>query len=144
MGVVRRIAMIGVVGVGLGCGLVGCESREQRTVGQVQREFAEAAVNGGAEAALGTLRAVSYEEIGYRLRDVTVEFGDAFVMHAESADILVEPATDTMRIKFNGVLWAAVEREGEEEGAGGGDGRLRYEAVRTTEAWDLGVDVVGL
>jgi hypothetical protein len=144
----------------------GCEGRETRTVGEVKRSFAEAAVAGDAPAGgLGTIAASSHRDRWSRLLDVEVRLGDAFWLRADSADLIVDADADTMRVRFNGVLWVAPENTGGEgpgvlesigaeslrDGAGetaagdaaaSGDGRLRSAPVRTTEPWPLGVDVV--
>jgi len=153
--------------------LGGCGERERVPVSEVKRTFAQAALAAGGgsfggEGSLGTISAESAEEGWSRLLGVEVRMGDAFWLRAESADLIVDADADTMRLRFNGVLWVAPEAEdggpstlevwagrelaveGGEGSAGGegvgpmsgGDGLIRSSPVRTTDPWPLGVDVV--
>lgn len=161
----RSLARRARRGVACGAGVLaigvmgGCDGREKQTIGEVQRSFAEAAVAGGASSGgLGTIRASGASDGWSRLTGVDVRMGDAFWLRAESAEIIVDPETDTMRLRFNRVLWVAPESPGggpsvlgsltggdtvdQDDQSTSGDGVIRTEATLLTDPWPLAVDVV--
>ena len=108
-GVVSVLAVASLVG--------GCGERDRVPVSEVKRTFAQAALAAGGgsfggDGGLGRISAEGAEAGWSRLLGVEVRMGDAFWLRAESADLIVDTDADTMRLRFNGVLWVAPEAEG--------------------------------
>jgi hypothetical protein len=70
----------------------------------------------------------------FELLDVRFDIGGAsdqeLLMHAERAELIVDPEADTMRIRFHNVTSAATE------------GGITEEPVLVTETWALTVDAI--
>lgn len=123
--------------IGLGSALLvgaGC-SEETRTVSEVKRAFAMRAAQGEVEiGSSGRLAAGEVDRKTLDLLDVRFDIGGAreqeLLMHAERAEIIVDPEKDTMLIRFHNVTAATTE------------GGLTQEPVLVTESWPLSVNVV--
>jgi hypothetical protein len=125
-------AMILAVALG-SCPLAGCgggDASGERAIDD-QRRYAERFRTGVELAPTGRVWARSYDRDTLRLADVRVDAGAEHMLHADFADILVDPASDTIRLRLAGVISADTESES-----------LRELAELTTEAIPLGVDVV--
>lgn len=109
----------------------GCSKRETRTVEQVQRSYAQSMVAGLDFGLQGRVRAKAYDELTFRLMDVSIDAGDAGLIHADYADILVDVDANTISLRLEGVLTASA--------AGGG---MTETDSLTTEPVRLDVDVV--
>lgn len=112
----------------------GC-SEETRTVSEVKRAFAMRAAEGEVEIGTsGRLAAAEVDRATLDLLDVRFDIGGAreqeLMMHAERAEIIIDPDNDTMLIRFHNVTAATTE------------GGLTQEPVLVTEPWPLSVNVV--
>lgn len=122
---------------GFGAAMVfaaGC-SEETRTVSEVKRAFAMRAAEGEVEIGTsGRMAAGEVDRSTLDLLDVRFDIGGAreqeLLMHAERAEIIIDPDKDTMLIRFHNVTAATTE------------GGLTQEPVLVTEAWPLSVNVV--
>ncbi len=136
----RTATRIGAVSIGallLGT-LSGCDSRPQQSARDVKTAFAvRARDNEIPFGTSGTLKAGRIDLKTLQLLDVRFDNGDALLMHAERAEIIVSVEKDTMMLRFFNVL--AVMPESED---GAGDGMIREEAVLASSPWKLDIDVV--
>ena len=112
----------------------GC-SEETRTISEVKRAFAMRAAEGEVEIGTsGRLAAGNVDRSTLDLLDVRFDIGGSreqeLLMHAERAEIIIDPSNDTMLIRFHNVTAATTE------------GGLTQEPVLVTEAWPLRVNVV--
>lgn len=114
--------------------LSGC-SQEKHTVTEIKRAFALRAIAGEVQiGSSGRLAAEDADRTTFDLLDVRFDIGGAreqdMMMHAERAEIIVDPKADTMRIRFHNVTSVAV------------GGQIAQEPVLVTEPWTLSVNVV--
>jgi hypothetical protein len=115
----------------------GCDSREQQSVTEVRKSFAARASSG--EIAVGTFATLAAGDVDrstLELLDVRFDVGDEFLMHAERAQILVDPDADTMRLRFLNVTAVSTEADAA-DGVG-----IESRAELLSEPWRLSVDVV--
>ncbi len=114
--------------------LSGC-SQEKHTVTEIKRAFALRAIAGEVQIGTsGRLAAEDADRTTFDLLDVRFDIGGAreqdMLMHAERAEIIVDPKANTMRIRFHNVTSVAV------------GGQITQEPVVVTEPWTLSVNVV--
>lgn len=114
--------------------LIGC-SQEKHTVTEIKRAFAMRAIAGEVQiGSSGRLAAEDADRTTFDLLDVRFDIGGAreqeMMMHAERAEIIVDPKADTMRIRFHNVTSVAV------------GGQLTQEPVIVTETWPLSINAV--
>jgi hypothetical protein len=113
----------------------GCSDAPPQSVTEVKRSFAMRALAGEVEVgSSGRLAAGDVDRATFELLDVRFDIGGAreqeLLMHAERAEIIVDPEADTMKIRFHNVTSATT------------DGGITEEPVLVTEAWKLNVNAV--
>lgn len=113
----------------------GCSETTTQTVTEVKRSFARRAVAGEVEVgSAGRLVAGDVDRTTFELLDVRFDIGGSsdqeLLMHAERAELIVDPDEDTMRIRFHNVTSAVTE------------GGITEEPVLVTETWALSVDAI--
>ncbi len=89
--------------------LGGCGKRETRTVEQVQQSYAESMVKGLDFGLQGRVTAKAYDQVTYRLADVSIDAGDAGIIHADYGDIVVDAVKDTVSLRLQGVVIASTK-----------------------------------
>lgn len=98
--------------VGAVAGVSGCSKKvETRTVMQVKRDYANKLVGGMEFGESGRIKAASFDDRTLILQTVTID-SDEQVMTARSAEIIVDPSTDTLRLRLHDVTGASTEGEG--------------------------------
>ncbi|MFI4855685.1 MAG: hypothetical protein ACIAQF_11990 [Phycisphaerales bacterium JB065] len=115
--------------------LSACSEKTKQTVTEVKRSFARRAVAGEVEVgSAGRLVAGDVDRTTFELLDVRFDIGGSddqeLLMHAERAELIVDPDEDTMRIRFHNVTSAVTE------------GGITEEPVLVTEPWTLSVDAI--
>ncbi|MFG0292465.1 MAG: hypothetical protein ACF8MJ_04850 [Phycisphaerales bacterium JB050] len=115
--------------------LSACSEKTLQTVTEVKRSFARRAVAGEVEVgSAGRLVAGDVDRTTFELLDVRFDIGGSddqeLLMHAERAELIVDPDEDTMRIRFHNVTSAVTE------------GGITEEPVLVTEPWPLSVDAI--
>ena len=92
--------------------LGGCSKKTEKiTVMQVKRDYAQKLVDGMEFGESGRIKAASFDERTFILQTVTID-SDEQVMTAKSAEMIVDPATDTLRLRLHDVAGASTEGEG--------------------------------
>ena len=94
------------------CALAGCGGAESRTAEEVKRDFAERLVEGMAFGLEGDVKAAGFDPVTYRLAEVRIDNGPDRIYHAEYAEIVVDPITDTVALRLRAVVGADAENGG--------------------------------
>lgn len=102
----RRSAILAGLLLTAGLLLPAC-SRETKTVREVKEDFAIAMLDGFSEGFLD-IKAQSYDKETLELIDVSLYDGQR-MMHADRAEIVVDPDTNTAMIRLIGVVGVNTE-----------------------------------
>jgi len=93
----------------------GCSKKAEKiTVMQVKRDYAQKLVKGMEFGDSGKIKAASFDDRTLILQTVTID-SDQQVITAKSAEIIVDAATDTLRLRLHDVAGASTETEGVSE-----------------------------
>lgn len=99
----------------LATALAGCAKEpEQRTVMQVKRDYARRLVEGMDFGDSGRIKAKSFDDRTLTLHSLTIDT-DTQLLTAQRAEILVDPSTDTLRLRLHDVAGASTEAAGVSE-----------------------------
>lgn len=128
MGPARRMALAMAVVVAA-CGLAACGERESKSVLEVRRHYAGAFREGVDVGLSGHIIARAVDPDTLDLIDLHIDEGMDRLIHADRAEILVDPASNTMRLRLHGVTNADVSV-----------GLIVDEGVITTDAVKLGYE----
>lgn len=103
----RRIVLAAVVGVavvGVPLALIGCgEKTPIQTVSQVQQEYAERFLQGMMLGSGGMVKAEGFDAQAGELVSISVDLGEAGLMHAKRARIVIDTDERTMRLRLTAV-----------------------------------------
>lgn len=130
------------------CAITGCSKKqpEQRTVLEIKRDYAQKFVEGMAYGGSGRIKAASFDDRTFVLRRVTID-GEAQIISADRAEIIVDVTSDTIRLRLFDVIGADTGDPRTDDGSagapGGDDGGVIGEAaVVTTAPIKLSFDAV--
>lgn len=109
---VRLRSAAPIIAMLVAAALVGCSKKpERRTVMEIKRDYAQRLVEGMTFADSGRIKAASFDDRTFTLRTLTIDT-DTQVMTAKSAEIIVDPSTDTLRLRLHDVTGASTETPG--------------------------------
>jgi hypothetical protein len=112
--------------------LGGCDRAvETRTVEEVRLEFAQRIVDGVEFGLSGFIQAESFDETTLTLRHVRIDGGPDQIVAADAAEIIVDPAADTVSLRLVDVVGASVAGGGigEADVKTAGPVKLRYNVI---------------
>jgi len=125
---IRRV--VAVLSLGLLVGVPSC-GRDTETLASVKARYAQRFVEGIEFGTAGYVSAGSYDRATFRLADVRIDAGRDALMHADYAEILVDPARDTIQLRLEGVV-----------GADAATGVLTERGLIITDPIKVGVNIV--
>ena len=116
--------------------LPGCERSAPVSVWEAKRIYAERIVAGADVGTAWTIKAASFDARQGVLLDVTIDDGHGRYYAAERAQLIIDPATDTLTLRLAEVTKAIAEGEGP------GSGYIETGDELVSEAIKLPFDVV--
>lgn len=99
--------------------LCGCEGRESLTVWETKVRFADSILRGSEVGLSWTITADSFDDAEGVLVGVRLDDNDGRYYFAERGHILVDPATDSVRLRLEDVTAAIAEEDGSDNLAAG-------------------------
>lgn len=87
----------------------GCDRQPDRTALDVKRDYATRISEGMEFGLSGTIRAGRVDPATYELFDVRLEDADRRILHADRAEVIVNPNANTVMLRLFGVVSADSE-----------------------------------